>query len=425
MEYCCVRVALFVLLALSLTAGSPAAAAPPAPRLAVWMEASANLPIFASRAQIAAVLDRAKAAGVTDVIPEAKNAWGFVLYESTFAPHIRTSTVPRVWDPVYDPPATWFPADIDPLRVMIEEAHTRGIRVHAAVNVFGEGLNGAGAGPAFERPGWMAQHLAPDGSVIPGSQVGVIAFANPVHPEVQLYELAVIQEVARMYDVDGIVLDRIRFPDGTADFSDLSRAAFEEWLGHPLESWPNDILMPFGGHLVQGPLFADWIAWRARIIHQFVRAAETVVHGIKPDIAFAAYVGGWYPTYWQEGVNWASRDGTPELPWVGPGWKEAAIGELVDFLMMGLFYARVSPFDAIRAGSPPWLSVEGGAAMARDLLAGGGVPVGSLLLSLYEHRPGQFRAALDTVLALHGGAMLFDLVFLERYDWWDILSAAR
>jgi uncharacterized lipoprotein YddW (UPF0748 family) len=189
MEYRCVRVALSVLLALGLTAGPSTAASRPVPRLAVWMEVSANLPIFASREQIAAVLDRAKAAGVTDVIPEAKNAWGFVLYESTFAPHICTSTVPRVWPPVYDASATWFPGGIDPLQVVIEEAHARGIRVLAAVNVFGEGLNGAGVGPAFERPGWMAQHLAPDGRIIPGSEVGTIAFANPVHPEVQLYEL--------------------------------------------------------------------------------------------------------------------------------------------------------------------------------------------------------------------------------------------
>jgi len=87
-----VRAAPFILLLL-LTPPAFSEAPRPVPKLAVWMEVSANLPTFASREQTALVLDRAKAAGVTDIIPEAKNAWGFVLYESTFAPHIRTSPV--------------------------------------------------------------------------------------------------------------------------------------------------------------------------------------------------------------------------------------------------------------------------------------------------------------------------------------------
>lgn len=425
MEYRLVRVALLVLLALTLLAVQPAGAAAPAPRLAVWMEASANLPVFASRERIGQVLDRMRAAGVTDVIPEAKNAWGFVLYDSAFAPHIRTSPVPRVQWPAYDPPATWFPAGFDPLQAVIEEAHARGMRVHAAVNVFGEGLNAAAVGPVFERPGWMAQHLTPQGTVVPGAQVGAIAFANPVHPEVQLYELAVLQEVVSRYDVDGIVLDRIRFPDGTADFSALSRARFEDYLGEPVAAWPDDVLAAKDGYLIQGPRFGEWVAWRARIIQQFVRAAEAVVHGIKPQIAFAAYVGGWYPTYWQEGVNWASpRAPTPPIPdlgWVGEAWRAAAIGDLFDFLMVGLFYGPVTPFEALRGGAPAWMSIEGGALLARELLAGGAEPVGSLYLLLYEHQPEQFRAALATILALHRGAMLFDLVYLERYGWWSLL----
>jgi len=426
MEYRCVRAAvrpfLLVLLLSLLSAPASPAAPRPVPRLAVWMEVSANLPLFASREQIAQVLDRAKAAGVTDIIPEAKNAWGFVLYESAFAPHIRTSRVPRSALPAYEPPESWFPRDTDAFQMVIDEAHARGIRVHAAVNVFGEGLNSAGVGPVFERPEWMAQHLTPDGRLVPGSEVGAIAFANPAHPEVQLYELAILQEVVSRYDVDGIVLDRIRFPDGSADFSPLSRARFEEWLGQPVEHWPQDVLVPNGSGLSRGPLFPQWLAWRAHVIRQFVRAAETVVHGIKPDIAFSAYVGGWYPTYWQEGVNWAMPEATPDLPWVTPSWKDAGIGGLLDFLMPGLYFTSITSAEALLAGSSPWMSVEGAALMARDLLAGGPPVVGALLLTLYENQPGQFRAALDTVLQLHGAAMLFDLVYLERYGWWEILT---
>lgn len=423
MEYGGVRAGLVAVLLIVLATG-PSAAARPAPRLAVWMEVSANLPTLASRELIAAALDRMRAAGVTDVIPEAKNAWGFVSYESAFAPHIRTSTAPRTLPPSYDPPATWFPQEIDPLQVVLEEAHARGIRVHVAINVFGEGLNAARIGVAFERPQWMAQHLGADGRAVPGSEVGTIAFVNPAHPEVQLYELAVIQEVVSRYEVDGIVLDRLRYPDGAADFSEFSRGRFEEWLGRPVERWPDDILVPTGGPLVAGPLFPQWVAWRATVIQQFVRAAERVVHGTKPDVAFSVYVGGWYPTSWQEGVNWAAPSRASPLPWVTPAWQDAAIGHLVDFLMMGLYYVPVRAGEALQLGSAAWLSVEGGALMAQELLAGGAQPVGALLLPLYEHDPPRFRDALETVLRIHGAAMLFDLVYLEQFGWWDLLIPA-
>ena len=370
------------------------------------------------------MLDRAKASGVTDVIPEAKNAWGLVIYESTFAPHIRASRTGRTTPPVYQPPVEWFPKDLDPLRVIVEEAHARGMRVHAAVNIFGEGLNAARAGLLFERPQWQAQHLGPDGRLIPATEVGTIAFANPVNPEVQLYELAVLREVVSGYDVDGVVMDRARFPDVTADFSDLSRQQFEAWLGRPVEGWPHDVLVSNGTRVRQGPLFPQWIAWRATIIQQFVRAAESVVRGTKPTAAFSAYVGGWYPTYWNESVNWAAAKTTPSLPWITEEWKQASVAEMYDFLMVGLYFTPIRSFEALSQGSSAWMSVEGGALMAVELVGGATVLVPSLLLSLYEFQPEKFRAAVETSLQMLGSVMLFDLSHLERFEWWTILQAA-
>lgn len=416
--------ALVLLLFIFLTPPRSALGGLPPPRIALWIEPSANLPTLGSRERITAMLDRAKAAGVTDVIPEAKNAWGFVIYESTFAPHIRTLRTGRATPPVYQPPVDWFPKDIDPLRVIVEEAHARGMRVHAAVNIFGEGLNAARAGPLFERPQWQAQHLAPDGRLVPATEVGTIAFANPVNPEVQLYELAVLREVVAGYDVDGIVLDRARFPDVTADFSDLSRKQFEAWLGRPVEGWPQDILVPNGTQVRQGPLFPQWIAWRATIIQQFVRAAESVVRGTKPTVAFSAYVGGWYPTYWNEGVNWAAAKTTPSLPWITEEWKQASVAEMYDFLMIGLYFTPIRYFEALNQGSSAWMSVEGGALMAVELTGGATVPVPSLLLSLYESQPDKFRAAVETSLQMLGSVMLFDLSHLERFEWWALLQVA-
>src|SRR3972149_6076140 len=179
-------------LALTAVAASrpPAASADPArppwlPRRALWIEVSANLPTLSSRDAIRALVARARDAGFDTLIPEAKNAWGFVIHESAFAPHIRTSPVARPFPPAYPPPPEWYPADFDALGVLIEEAHAVGVRVHAAVNVFGEGLVREGVGKAFDRPEWQSVHVmrageGKGGRFVPASGApGSIAEANP------------------------------------------------------------------------------------------------------------------------------------------------------------------------------------------------------------------------------------------------------
>ncbi len=414
------RILLTIIGVLASGLGFGRAAAPP-PRLALWMEASANLRELSTREGIAAVIARAAASGVTTVMPEAKNAWGYVTYRSAFAPLIATSPVPRTAPPAYPAPRTWYPEGFDQLQVIIAEAHARGLQVHAAVNVFGEGLNAFHAGLLFDRPQWAAQHAGPGGSIIPATQVGEIAFANPGLSEVQLYELAVIGEVVSGYDIDGLVLDRLRYPDVTADVSDDSRAQFEEWLGRPVAVWPDDVVRLDGARVVRGPLFREWVGWRATVLQRFIRAAERVVHQLKPGLPFAAYVGSWYPVYWNEGVNWGAAETGVDLDWMSDPWRRAAVADMLDYLMVGLYYPRVTRADAAAAGYPAWMSVEGASLLAADVVAGRTAVVGSLLLTQFEGAPEQFRDALDYTLRLTRGAMLFDLVYLDRYDWWGLL----
>jgi uncharacterized lipoprotein YddW (UPF0748 family) len=417
------RNALIIAGILFLATASGLAAAPP-PRLAVWMETSANLRGLSTREGIAAVMDRARAAGVTTIMPEAKNAWGFVTYRSTFAPLIGSSPVPRTSPPAYPAPRTWYPQDFDQLQVIIEEAHRRGLRVHAAVNVFGEGLVAFRAGPLFERPQWAAQHLGPGGIAVPSTRFGDIAFANPGLPEVQLYELAVIGEIVRRYDIDGLILDRIRYPDVTADISDASRLEFEQWLGRRVSVWPDDVVRVDGTRTIRGPLFRQWVAWRAQVLQRFIRAAERIVHRQKPHLAFSAYVGAWYPAYWSEGLNWGAPETAVALDWMSAEWRDAGVAGMFDYLMVGLYYPFISRLDALRAGRPMWMSIEGGALLVEDVVAGQTLPVGSLLLSMYEGAPEEFRTALERTLRLTRGVMLFDLVYLDRYDWWSLLAGA-
>ena len=415
-------------MAVVLVAAAPAAASTAGrlPLRALWIEVSANLRTLASREAIRTMVGRARAAGIDTVIPEAKNAWGFVIYESAFAPHIRTSPVPR---PGYPPPVEWYPPDFDALQVLIEEAHAAGLRVHAAVNTFGEGLRLGPAGPVIgllqQRPEWESVHLrsGPGGepAFIPSSAAGTIGFVNPAHPEVQLYELAVVWEILSRYDVDGIVLDRTRYAGLDADFSDLSRRQFEASLGRTVTRWPHDVLDPSSGALRPGPLFPAWVAWRASVIQAYVRAASRLIRQMRPGLPVAMYVGAWYPAAFQFGQNW----GLPEAPrlfraW-SIGWAEASVLPHLDYVMIGLYYRLVAPWEAVQRGGLWWGTIAGGAELARQV-AGDFPVLGSVWLDLYKGDRAAGEAAVRAAARLTSGLMVFDLSDVESGDWWEVLG---
>ncbi len=151
----------------------------PVPRLALWMEPSANLLTLSTPEGVREALDRARASGVDVVMPEAKNAWGYVTYPSEFAPAIDTSPLAHFAPPAYPPPVEWYPRGYDMLSTIIREAHARGMRVDAAVNTFSEGYSPLGAGPAFSHPEWQATaYVATRRIVTPDGQSYALSGVN-------------------------------------------------------------------------------------------------------------------------------------------------------------------------------------------------------------------------------------------------------
>jgi len=512
----------------SASATAPAPREHP-PRLALWMEPGANLTVLSTVEGVRETLDRAHAAGVDTVMPEAKNAWGYVIYPSAFAPTIDTSPIPHsAPPPPYPPPAQWYPRGYDMLATIIAEAHARGMRVHAAVNTFGEGFTPLRAGPAFLHPEWQGtayvatrrvlaaqgesyalsgvnvpreEHalvlytpvsgpVAPtsrwgvdvavsggtvaearnraagdadpgpvsiphDGYVLsghgtaaawlaralpagtsvtigpvetsmePSSGHSIFAFVNPADPTVWHYELAVLYEILTHYDVDGIVLDRTRYQDLSEDFSDLSRAAFEQFLGHSVAHWPDDVYTyaPSGYWVTRrfGPLYREWLGYRAHTILAYTRAAARLVHTLRPRVAVAMYVGAWYPVYYNEGVNWASPDIRPPYAWIGDGWVRSGLAPLLDYLMIGLYYRPVTMWEALGHHDNPTISIQGGAALGLSLVHGDTPVLGALLVPLYAGEPGRLTRAIRMSDGLTRGTMLFDLIYLNSDHLWPAL----
>jgi uncharacterized lipoprotein YddW (UPF0748 family) len=282
---------------------------------------------------------------------------------------------------------------------------------------------------------WMRDNLVEGARVSVAADVELVraqdhpsreTFVNPNLPEVQDYELSILEEIARDYDVDGIALDRARYANLGTDFSPESRAAFETYLGRPVANWPADVMSyeldGFAARRVEGPLFTRWIEWRAHVIQKFFQRARDRVLGVDPSLYFTDYVGAWYPLYYEEGVNWGSRKVKPDYEWASERYGETGYAEDLDFLMVGTYFEDVTRQDAIDSGRPAdWYSVEGSAEIATQEVNEATFVYASLYLLQYHDDPDRFRAALEMALQRTHGIMVFDLIYLEQYDWWGIV----
>jgi uncharacterized lipoprotein YddW (UPF0748 family) len=139
-------------------------------------------------------------------------------------------------------------ASFDPLAEVIETARPAGVRVHAWVNV--NLVASAVELPAdrshilYRHPDWLmvprelAPQLAafePNNPAYAGTisrwtraQAGAVEglYASPIIPAAADHVTAVVTDLARRYDLDGLHLDYIRYPSETFDYSRYAIAEF-------------------------------------------------------------------------------------------------------------------------------------------------------------------------------------------------------
>jgi len=248
-------------------------------------------------------------------------------------------------------------------------------------------------------------------------------FVNPIGPARE-YELSIVEEIVTRYDVDGIVFDRMRFPNLNADFSDESRVAFQAWLGDSSLNWPGDVYKfdakPWNPP-IQGRYYKKWLEWRSAIIKQFAVDAVSLVRNRRPGTSVGVYVGSWYESYYDVGVNWASEKYRPGYSWMTPAYNRTGYAERFDFICAGAYYPTVTRAEARASGRPEGATVEAGCELAMSAVCRVSPVLGSLYVRDYEGRPDAFSEAIKTALRLTNGIMLFDLVQIEQYGWWEII----
>ncbi len=373
----------------------------------MWFDAEANLAELSLREGVREALECCANANIDTVIVDVKPLSGFVLYDSSVAPRM-----------------PGYPEGYDLLATVLDAAKEFGVAVYAAVNVFSEGTAKRPGGPAFAHPERQCVQLQPDGLKLVSELTNehMAVFVNPANPDAVQYELAILHEITSRYPVQGVVLDRMRYPNKFCDFGEQTREALEQMLGAKMDNWPEDVCARQGSELIPGRFFGQWLTYRAGAIRGFLEKARAVVKSANPEAALGTYVGSWYPYYWDVGVNWGSPKHIAKYEWWPEGYGKTGYAELADFLCPGCYYPNPTRAEAEANGVEEWRSVEAGLEEASFAIEDACVSYGSIYLRDYIGRPEQLERAIGLCLENSQGCMLFDLVHARENNQWPILA---
>ncbi len=177
----------------------------------------------------------------------------------------------------------------DPLAFCIEECHKRGMELHAWVVCIPIGTK-------ERQHGYGAASITRKRPELVKTAKGGEMFMIPGKPETADYIASICKEIVENYDVDGISLDYIRYPESIYNFSDEN-------------------LYPRTSSLSK----ADW---KRENITRIVRRVHDVVKPIKPWVKLSSSpigkykdtnrysAGGWngYNAVWQDPVLWLKEN---------------------------------------------------------------------------------------------------------------------
>ncbi len=125
----------------------------------------------------------------------------------------------------------------------------------------------------------------------------------PSNPDNVALELKSVEEVLQRYQVDGIHLDYVRYPDESACFCSGCRQRFGRYLGETIRNWPKSAQ--------NGNLSGKYNAWRSEQITAFVRSVHNLAKksggGRSKRVRVSAAVYPEYPSSINSiGQDWGS-----------------------------------------------------------------------------------------------------------------------
>lgn len=203
--------------------------------------------------ELRAIVDSLAEANMNAVFFQVRG-FSDAMYKSKYEPWSQYLTGTRGGEPTYDP-----------LQLLIEYAHSKGIEVHAWVNPYRYGTSSVyGKTPNdyhYTHPEWLVK-------------CGDITILNPSMPEVRKQICCVIADMVENYDLDGVLFDDYFYQSG-----------------YEL-SYDNDLYQNSGTTLSR----ADW---RRAQVNLMVRNVRDTIKATKPWVTFGigpAGVAGSYNT---------------------------------------------------------------------------------------------------------------------------------
>ena len=298
------------LLAIAIVAWAAAAQADKArPEYrAYWVETFRTS--LATRVDVQRVIDAAVQSNANALFVEVRRRGDSWYLDSTEP----LTELPGVGEP--DANGRWT---FDPLRYLIEQAHARGIEVHAFVivgavarldprtdplprdprHVFLQHVWDASAQRPFTgRRQWATRALSHNlrGTSYDGQRFGDDWYIDLGHPDAAAYTIDVLLHLVRAYDIDGIHLDRVRYPEAPVDFvrgqpmgvnvgyNETSVARFKARYGNQAQYYPS------GDPRSNDPL---WNQWRRDQVTNFVRRFYLSATAIRPSIKISGALISW------------------------------------------------------------------------------------------------------------------------------------
>ena len=235
----------------------------------------------------------------------------------------------------------------DPLALAIEEAHARGLELHAWFNVFASSSIHEEA-PAIKHPTWVCH----DGH---GNPMPAKRALSPGLDSVRTYLVDVAMEIVNNYDIDGLHLDYVRWSEYTTTTVNrapalgkvigqeefpldgmITQAQLEALATAPdQERYLYDIDHPFNEGIpdsANGQPFPSWEEWWRWCVTDFVQTLHDSIQAVKPWVRLSPAAlgnynwGGWqgYGTVYQDAALWFNEGYIEQLTPMHYHWTTGA-----------------------------------------------------------------------------------------------------
>ncbi len=288
----------------------------------------------------------------------------------------------------------------DPLADLITEAHANGIEVHAFViigaiwnsdpttrppenpnHVFNKHGYNQAAGKLYEgRDNWLTRTLLPDsGSTISfnGQRFSGEFWIDLGHPDAAIYTVDVLMHLVRNYDLDGLHLDRIRYPELSGSAASGASIGYNQTS---VERFNKRYGIIAGTQPAQND--PRWNQWRRDQVTNVVRRIYLNAMAAKPKLKISAALIAFYPGPVTE-ADWQLTDAY----WrVFQDWNSWTAEGILDMPMPMIYRREHQTSPNLAADLDTWVEWTKNHQYGRNALIGLGVYLNSIEATLRQIR---------------------------------------